>query len=45
MHTLAPSANKSAAITIGELHVENREDRVSIYGSLDLTRGKRRRLG
>lgn len=35
-----PFANEADALTIGDLHVENREDRVSIYGSLDLTRDK-----
>ena len=33
-----PFANESDALTLNGLHVENRDDRVSIYGSLDLTR-------
>lgn len=32
--------NESDAITIGGLSIENRLDRISIYGSLDLTRDK-----
>lgn len=35
-----PFANEADTLTIGELHVENRVDRVSIYGSLDLTRDR-----
>jgi len=34
---LHPFANESESLQIGELTVENRTDRVSIYGSLDLT--------
>ena len=29
--------NESEALTIGELSIENRLDRVSLYGSIDLT--------
>jgi hypothetical protein len=35
-----PFANESESLQIGELTVENRTDRVSIYGSLDLTLDK-----
>jgi hypothetical protein len=37
-HTITPFANESEALGIDELNIENREDRVSIYGSLDVTR-------
>jgi hypothetical protein len=37
---LHPFANESETLQIGELTVENRTDRVSIYGSLDLTLDK-----
>ncbi|HEY3488614.1 MAG TPA: hypothetical protein VGK27_00670 [Candidatus Deferrimicrobiaceae bacterium] len=32
-----PFANESDAVGIGELNVENRVDRVSIFGSVDIT--------
>ena len=35
---LTPFADEAAALQIGDLKVENRLDRVSLYGSLDLTR-------
>jgi len=35
-----PFADESAARRIGELNVENRLDRVSLFGSLDLTRDR-----
>lgn len=38
--TIQPFANDSEAVTIGELSVENQADRVSVFGSLDLTRDK-----
>ncbi len=38
--TLPPFENESSVLTIGGLTLENRTDRVSIYGSLDLTRDK-----
>jgi hypothetical protein len=41
MATITPYANESESIGIGDLTVENRTDRVSLYGSLDLTRDKR----
>lgn len=40
MKTLKPFANESDALAIGELNVENRLDRVSVYGNVDLTRDK-----
>ena len=40
MTTIKPYANESDSLGIGELTVENRTDRVSIYGSIDLTRDK-----
>lgn len=38
MKNFTPYSNESDAITIGGLNIENRLDRVSIYGSIDLTR-------
>ena len=35
---IKPFADEAGAQRIGELVVENRTDRVSLYGSLDLTR-------
>jgi hypothetical protein len=35
-----PFANESESIQLGDLTIENRTDRVSLYGSLDLTRDK-----
>jgi len=35
-----PFADESAAAAIGELTIENRVDRVSLYGSVDLTLDK-----
>ena len=32
-----PFANESDAVGIGELNLENRMDRVSIFGSVDIT--------
>jgi hypothetical protein len=40
MSTIKPYANEADSITIGELTVENRMDRLEIYGSLQLTRDK-----
>jgi hypothetical protein len=40
MKTLSPYANESESIGIGELTIENRTDRVTLYGSVDLTRDK-----
>lgn len=33
-----PFADESAALMVGDLNFENRVDRVSLYGSLDITR-------
>lgn len=38
--TLTPFADEATALQIGGLMVENRLDRVSLYGSLDLTRDR-----
>lgn len=35
-----PYQNESDCIQIGELNIENRLDRISIYGSIDLTKDK-----
>ena len=35
-----PFKNESESLQIGDLTVENRIDRVSIYGSIDITRDK-----
>jgi hypothetical protein len=40
MKTIKPFANESDSVGIGDLTIENRTDRVSVYGSLDLTRDK-----
>ena len=36
-----PFANETESLQIGDLTIENRIDRISIYGSIDLTRDKR----
>ena len=38
--TFKPYKNESDALSIAELTIENRVDRVSIFGSLDLTKDK-----
>jgi hypothetical protein len=38
--TISPFANESESLGIGDLTIENRTDRVSIYGNIDLTRDK-----
>ena len=38
--TISPFANESESLGIGDLTIENRTDRASIYGSIDLTRDK-----
>jgi hypothetical protein len=40
MATMKSYANESDSIGIGGLTIENRTDRVSVYGSIDLTRDK-----
>lgn len=36
--TFAPFDNQSQSLVIGQLTLENRLDRVSLYGNIDLTR-------
>lgn len=38
--TIQPFQNEEEVVTISELTIENRLDRVSIYGSVDITRDK-----
>ena len=38
--TISPFANESESLGIGDLTIENRTDRIAIYGSIDLTRDK-----
>ena len=38
--TILPFANESESLGIGDLTIENRTDRISIYGSIDLTRDR-----
>lgn len=38
--TISPFADEAASTSIGGLTIENRLDRVSLYGSLDLTRDR-----
>lgn len=40
MKFMNPYENEEQSIQIGELTIENRLDRVSLYGSIDLTRDK-----
>ena len=40
MTKLTPFADDAASVSIGELTVENGTDRISLYGTLDLTRDK-----
>lgn len=37
---LTPFANEADTLEFGDLKIENRLDRVSLYGSLDLTRDR-----
>jgi hypothetical protein len=41
METIDPFANESETLQLGDLTIENRKDRVTIYGSLDITRDKK----
>jgi hypothetical protein len=41
MKTIHPFANESECLRIDDLTIENRTDKVSIYGSIDITRDKR----
>ena len=38
--SIVPFANEADAISIGGLSIENRTDRISIYGSIDITRDR-----
>lgn len=38
---IKPFKNESDCLEIGEMTIENRLDRVSLFGSLDLTRDRR----
>jgi hypothetical protein len=40
MSKFAPFADEAASITIDKLTIENGTDRITLYGSLDLTRDK-----
>ncbi|AIY42934.1 hypothetical protein LT85_3776 [Collimonas arenae] len=40
MSKFTPFADESAALVIGNLNIENRLDRVSLFGDLDLTLDK-----
>ncbi|WP_227657459.1 hypothetical protein [Candidatus Magnetaquicoccus inordinatus] len=40
MMTISPFANDTQSMTIGGLTIENHEDRVVVYGDIDLTRDK-----
>jgi hypothetical protein len=42
MDGIDPFANESESLEIGGLTFENQTDRVSVYGSIDITRDKRR---
>ncbi|MDJ0391058.1 hypothetical protein QMO56_23385 [Roseomonas sp. E05] len=39
--TITPFADEAASTSVGSLTIENRLDRVSLYGALDLTRDRR----
>jgi hypothetical protein len=38
--TITPFADEAASISVGGLTIENRLDRISLYGSLDITRDR-----
>jgi hypothetical protein len=40
MTSFSPFQNESDAVTLGDLKIENREDRIAIYGSLAITRDR-----
>ena len=40
MMNFSPFRNESDAVTLGNLKIENREDRIAIYGSLAITRDR-----
>lgn len=41
METIEPFANESESLQIEDLTIENRLDRISLYGSLEITRDLR----
>jgi hypothetical protein len=41
METIDPFANESESLQIDDLTIENRTDKVSFYGSIDITRDQR----
>jgi hypothetical protein len=41
METIDPFANESESLQLDGLTIENRTDKVSLYGSIDITRDKR----
>jgi hypothetical protein len=41
METINPFANESESLRLDDLTIENRTDRVSLYGSIEITRDKR----
>ena len=41
MEKIDPFANESDSLQIDDLTIENRTDRVSIYGSIDITRDQK----
>jgi hypothetical protein len=40
MKNFLPFRNESDAITVGDLKIENREDRIVVYGALAITRDR-----
>ncbi len=40
MTNFAPFKNESDAVALGDLKIENREDRISVYGALAITRDR-----
>jgi hypothetical protein len=40
MTNFSPFRNESDAIALGDLKIENREDRIAVYGSLAITRDR-----
>ena len=38
--TLTPFADNAASLSIGEMTLENGQERIALYGNLDLTRDK-----
>jgi len=40
MISFSPFKNESDALTLGDLKIENREDRIAVYGTLQITRDR-----